>query len=261
MANFLYLLFCRREKDRKNWSLTLNKKQEESTIKKLYFLHGFMGTANAHFTKQIAYFKEKYELILIDLPGHGNAPVDASDNYFEETLNYVIAKIQNKGEGYVIGLSLGASLAIHIALRVPELVRGIVLTGYSPFIPEELEDVMQKQYEYFSNIEEKDAAIAEHFMGLHGERWKRTLNYVNHTMTFHYPEATKEHIQTIKVPVLLLNGSNEMYEVNSAAYIKKVNKDILVGLVPNAGHTANIDQPDIYNKIVDGFLKDTDKLL
>lgn len=49
---------------------------------------------------------------------------------------------------------------MHSALRVPEFMNVIVLTGYAPFIPEELEGIMEKQYEYFSNIEENDANIA-----------------------------------------------------------------------------------------------------
>ena len=223
-------------------------------MKKIYFLHGFMGTAETHFSKQIAYFEDKYELILLDLPGHGNSPVEAPENYFENTLDYIITQIKNNGEGCIVGLSLGASLAIHIASRVPELVKGIVLTGYAPFIPEYLEEIMEKQYAYFSNIEENDPEIAKHFMSLHGDQWRRTLNHVNRTMTFHYPTATKEHIQQLKVPMLILNGSNELYEVEAAAYIKKTHADCKVGLVPDAGHTANMEQSDIYNLMLDSFL-------
>ena len=217
-----------------------------------------MGTAETHFSNQISELKDSYELIPLDLPGHGNLSIEASENYFEDTLNYVIAQIKDKGEGFIVGLSLGASLAVHIALKAPSLVKGIVLTGYSPFIPEELKEVMEKQYEYFINIEENDANIAEHFMKLHGDRWKSTLRNVLYTMTFNYPTATQEHIDNIQVPMLILNGSNELHEVEGATYIKKIKNDIKIGLVPNAGHTANIDQPDIYNKILESFLEDND---
>lgn len=225
-------------------------------MKNIYFLHGFMGTAETHFANQISYFKDRYQLILLDLPGHGHAPVEASNNYFEDAVEYVITQIKDRGEGAIVGLSLGASLAIHIALRVPELVNRIVLTGYTPFIPEELKGVMEKQYDYFSNIEENNAAIAEHFESLHGDRWKRTLNFVNQTMTFHYPEATSEHIQNICMPMMLLNGSNELYEVEAAAYIKRIKTDTKIGLIPDAGHTANMDQPELYNQMLDRFLED-----
>ncbi|OIK06609.1 alpha/beta hydrolase [Bacillus sp. MUM 13] len=224
-------------------------------MKKVYFLHGFMGTAESHFSKQVSSLEDCYELILLDLPGHGNAPVEASESYFECALNYVIAQIKDKGEGYIVGLSLGASLAIHIALKEPKLVNGIALTGYFPFIPDELKDEKKKQYEFFSNIEVNDPNTAELFRILHGDQWKRTLKYGNHTMTFHYPVATKEHIENIRVPMLILNGSNELLDVEAVTYVKKIKNDTEVGLVPNAGHLANIDQPGIYNKILKNFLE------
>ncbi|MCF6408132.1 alpha/beta fold hydrolase [Alkalihalobacillus sp. EGI L200015] len=215
-----------------------------------------MGTAETHFSNQVSGLDNSYELILLDLPGHGNASIEASDNYFEDALNYVTAQIKVKGEGYIIGLSLGASLAIHIAIKEPELVKGIILTGYSPFIPEELKGIMEKQYEYFINIEDNDRNIAEHFKKLHGDKWRRTIKSVLHTMTFNYPTATQEDIRNIRVPMLILNGSNELHEVEAVTYVKKINNDAKVGLVPNAGHTANIDQPGTYNKMLENFIED-----
>jgi pimeloyl-ACP methyl ester carboxylesterase len=226
------------------------------TIERVYFLHGFMGTGKSHFSNQISTMKNDYECILIDLPGHGHAAVQAKDDYFEEAIKYVVTQIRNKGEGFIIGLSLGASLAMHIALREPELVRGIVLTGYSPFIPEKLKGVMDKQNEYFLNIEENDRNIADHFMSLHGEKWKTTLKKVLHIMTFHYPVVTKTEIEQIKVPALILNGSSELHEVEAVTYLKQANHNINSGLVPFAGHTANIEEPGIYNQIVKRFLEE-----
>ena len=54
--------------------------------------------------------------------------------------------------------------------------------------------------------------------------------------------------------MLILNGSNELYEVEAATYIKKTHADCKVGLVPDAGHTANMEQSDIYNLMLDSFL-------
>jgi pimeloyl-ACP methyl ester carboxylesterase len=234
--------------------MKVSRTKGEITIKRIYFLHGFMGTAKTHFSNQIAGLEDRYELILLDLPGHGNSLVEATDHYFEDALNWVTTKIREEGEGYVIGLSLGASLAIHLAFEEPELVNGIVLTGYSPFIPEELEDVMKKQYEYFLNIEKNDPNTAEHFNTLHGDKWKKTMKNVLQTMTFRYPAAAQEDIQNLKVPTLILNGGNELHEVEAAAYIKKMNHEVNIGLVPYAGHTANIDQPEIYNRMIEEFL-------
>lgn len=44
-------------------------------MKKVYFLHGFMGTAETHFTDQIAHFEDKHA---VGYTGAWNAPVEAS---------------------------------------------------------------------------------------------------------------------------------------------------------------------------------------
>ncbi|UOQ45467.1 alpha/beta fold hydrolase [Halobacillus salinarum] len=223
-------------------------------MKKIYMLHGFMGTADAHFSNQISYFNEQYEIIPIDLPGHGDSSVDAAENYFDRTLDYVEAQIEESGAGYLLGLSLGASLAGHMALRKPELVDGIILTGYTPYIPEGLKEAMEKQYDYFLTIEENDITIARTFEQLHGDKWKKTLQHVLHNITFHYPTLTEEKIKQLNVPVLLLNGSVDQHEVEAVAYVKNVKNDALIGLIPGAGHTANMDQPEMFNRIVENFL-------
>ncbi|WP_262481803.1 alpha/beta fold hydrolase [Bacillus sp. CH30_1T] len=161
-------------------------------------LHGFMGTAQTHFLNQISSFGDRYELILLDLPGHGNSRLEASDHYFEHTLDYLTTQLREKGEGYIIGLSLGASLAMDIALREPDLVKGIVLTGYSPFIPAALKEVMEKQNKYFLNIEENDKEIAQYFNNLHGEKWKNTIKQVLHTMTFHIRKSPGRTYRALK---------------------------------------------------------------
>ncbi len=218
-------------------------------------LHGFMGTSKSHFSSQIDYFKEKYELVFLDLPGHGDSPLESTEDYFEHALEYVISRLKVGGEGYLMGLSLGASLAVHISLREPELVKGTILTGYTPYIPERLKEVMEKQYDYFINIEENNTQIAQSFENLHGNKWRKTLEHVLHTMTFKYPGISKADFEKLNTPVLLLNGSNDKHEVEAVAYVKENKEDALIGLIPGAGHTANLDQPDVFNRIVEDFLE------
>jgi len=52
----------------------------------------------------------------------------------------------------------------------------------------------------------------------------------------------------------VLNGANELYEVEAVQFLKRSNDKIIVGLIPDAGHTANIAQPDLYNSMVQKFI-------
>ncbi|KAB7670118.1 alpha/beta fold hydrolase [Bacillus sp. B1-b2] len=225
-------------------------------MSKIYMLHGFMGTSKTHFSNQLNFLeKENYEVILLDLPGHGSSEKVAVDDYFEDAVNWVITKIKEQGKGYIIGLSLGASIAVHIALREPNILSGIMLTGYSPFIPDELKSVMEKQYHHFLHIEQNDENVARHFKELHGDKWFDTLQKVLYSQTFHYPSLFETDLRDLKVPTLVLNGSNQQHEIDSVHYIKTHNSMVEVGLIPQAGHTANIDQPDIYNNMMSEFLR------
>jgi len=216
-----------------------------------------MGTSRSHFSNQKSSLEENNEIILLDLPGHGNSEKMATDDYFEKALQWVTSQIKQQGKGFIVGLSLGASLAIHIAKREPDLVKGTILTGYSPFIPDKLKGIMEEQYSYFLNIEVNDKNAVNHFKKLHGEKWFNTLKKVLYTMTFDYPSITDKDLENLTVPTLVLNGSNDLHEVEAVTFMRGVNKDIEIGLIPNAGHTANIDQSDIYNLLVRKFINST----
>lgn len=111
---------------------------------RVYLLHGLMGTGETHFVHQIQGLQEQYEVIAVNLPGHGNNEVAISRPFFETTLNWLEGLVKENGKGHVVGLSLGASLGIHLGLKTPELVKSLTLTGYAPKVPDELKGVMEK---------------------------------------------------------------------------------------------------------------------
>lgn len=189
----------------------------------------------------------------MNLPGHGNSSSEAPEPFFQPALSWVYGQIKEHGKGHIVGLSLGASIAIHMALEHPELCESIVLTGYAPAIPSDMTGIMEQQYEMFLHIEDHNPEAAKEFMNLHGEKWYRTLQAVLKNMTFHYPAVTNEQIQGLGVPTLVLNGSSEKHERDAVSDMASLNHCIEVGLIPSAGHTANMQQPEIYNLVVEAF--------
>lgn len=221
--------------------------------KRVYLIHGLMGTSDYHFSQQIQAWQQEYDLVPLDLPGHGSNPENAPDPFFQGALTWVQQQIETQGKGHILGLSLGASIAIHLALEHPELCESIVLTGYAPVVPEDMTGMMEEQYHTFLNIEENNPEVAEEFKGLHGERWFHTLQSVLKAMTFHYPSVTKGECQKLNVPTLALNGSIEKHERDAACTMADFNEIIKMGLIPEAGHTANSHQPEVYNAIVKSY--------
>lgn len=222
-------------------------------MEKIYFIHGLMGISEYHFKQQIDEFKSDYEIIPLNLPGHGNNPNRAKEPFFPQALSWAQIQISEHGKGHIVGLSLGASVAIHIALQNPHLCESVVLTGYAPYVPDHMNGIMEKQYKMFLNIEDNNPEVAKEFKELHGDKWYETLKFVLKQMTFNYPSISNEQLQNLIVPTLVLNGANEEHERKAVCEIANVNKDILIGLIPNAGHTANIEQANVYNSILKSF--------
>lgn len=219
----------------------------------VYLIHGFMGISKDHFEKQIEVWRRDYNVIPLNLPGHGDNLCRASEPFFQSVLSWVCDQIQMNGKGRIVGLSLGASIAIHLAIEHPELCESIVLTGYSPCIPEAMTTLMEQQYEMFIHIENSNPELARNFRALHGERWHETLRIVLTDMTFNYPTVTDEKIQSLTVPTLVLNGAKERHERNAACKMANLNECIQIGIITGAGHAANMEQPGIYNSLVKIF--------
>jgi 3-oxoadipate enol-lactonase len=69
------------------------------------------------------------DAILLDLPGHGSAPLEGPVT-FEGVADYVARHLDDRCD--VVGLSVGAMIAQHVALRHPEVVRSLVLAAGGP---------------------------------------------------------------------------------------------------------------------------------
>lgn len=96
-------------------------------------------------------------------------------------------------------------------------------------------------------------------MELHGDKWYETLEIVLKQMKFSYPSISNEQLKKLKVPTLVLNGATVEHERTAVCEIANVNNKILTGLIPNAGHIANIEQPRVYNSILKSFWNDNVK--
>lgn len=113
---------------------------------------------------------------------------------------------------------------------------------------------MAQQYDYFLDIEQHEPSMAAQFATLHGARWQTTMQRVLHQMTFRYPSLSAETLQGLDVPVYILNGTEQAYEVAGAELIKDAYPTAVIDLIPAAGHTANLDQPKLFNERLERIL-------
>lgn len=99
----------------------------------LVFLHGFAGNSNM-WKKQIDFFKDKYNLLILDLPGHGKSNNGLSKlgiHKFEDVAEYVVKVLdENKIKvATFVCLSLGTLVFAGLLKTHPEVVKGAILCG------------------------------------------------------------------------------------------------------------------------------------
>jgi pimeloyl-ACP methyl ester carboxylesterase len=94
----------------------------------IVFVHGTRLTRTM-WRAQVDDLRDAYRVIALDLPGHG---VLADQPFTVAAAADEVARVIEEaagGRAVVVGLSLGGYVAMELAARRPELVRGLVLSG------------------------------------------------------------------------------------------------------------------------------------
>jgi len=93
----------------------------------LIFLHGW-SCDRSYWRNQIKYFSKNYRVVTVDLAGHGSSGLTRRDytiEAFSDDVVAVIEKLQLK-DVIVIGHSMSGYVAIEVAKKNPDKIRGII---------------------------------------------------------------------------------------------------------------------------------------
>ncbi len=101
---------------------------------RVVFVHGLFGQGRNWTTvgKQLA--EDGHRVTLVDLPNHGHSPWTERLDYVEMA-ELVAGLLSGFGEPVtLVGHSMGGKVAMQLALRHPELLRGLVVVDISPSV-------------------------------------------------------------------------------------------------------------------------------
>jgi len=223
--------------------------------------HGYGATCRM-WDGQIAALSDKYRLILWDMRGHGASgdPADAALYSQALTVADMAAVLDACGERRAVigGLSLGGVMSLAFHLAHPERVRGLMLFDTGPgFRNPEARGRWNLQAEARArSLEEKGLAAlgggAEARLGKH--RSARGLAGAARGMLAQEGSALIDALPTIAVPTLVLVGSEDTHFLGAADYMAGKIPGAQKIVIPAAGHAANLDQPEAFNRAVADFL-------
>lgn len=106
----------------------------EDSVKWVTFIHG-AGGSSAIWFRQIRDFKKEFNVLLIDLRGHGESQTRSNDKKSNYTFDVITNDITEVlihlkiEKSHFIGISLGTILIRNLAEKHPDLVEKMVLGG------------------------------------------------------------------------------------------------------------------------------------
>jgi len=237
----------------------------------LLLIHGFTGTGAA-WADHLPELSRHFDLIAPDLPGHGANPVAASVEAAADELAHLVADRRL----HVLGYSLGARVALALAVAHPETVDRLVLESPSAGIAGSDERAARRAADdRLAHEIERDGIEA--FV----ERWERNPVFASHAALDPEVAARQRSIRLAQEPhglaqSLRLAGQGAMTPLHDrlgeigrptlvivgALDPTRPRGEIVASGIPGArlvviggaGHTPHLERPDAFRRHVIDFL-------
>ena len=240
------------------------------------FVHGAGGSSSIWY-KQIRAFKEQYNVLVLDLRGHGKSTTMLLESFnskytFDVITDDIIAVLNHLSikKSHFVGISLGTILIRNLAEKNASFVKSMILGGaiikfnfkskvlirfgniFKSVIPYLLLYklfafiIMPKKNHKKSRllfINEAKKLCQKEFI-----RWFRLTAEIN-------PLLRLFRTKDVKIPTLYVMGAEDHLFLPSIKKVssKHLNSSLLV--IKKCGHVVNIEQPNIFNTETLRFIK------
>jgi len=237
------------------------------------FIHGAGGSSTIWY-KQVKFLKNHFNLLLIDLRGHGMSNVlTINDEYSLDLVIEEIIEVKDHlgiKKSHFIGVSLGSVIITKLSEKYPDLIDKIVLSGaITSFSFRTLFLLRTVQlikgftpnivlYRLFAWIimprkgHEKSRKIfineAKKIKANAFKKWLKLLPEIKRTI---------DSISLIEInkPILFISGYEDYLFVSQIEEFVKNKSNCILKKIKKSGHIVNIDQYKIFNQSTLNFLK------
>ncbi|HEY4323271.1 MAG TPA: alpha/beta hydrolase [Mucilaginibacter sp.] len=215
----------------------------------LLIIHGNGGSIN-NFLYQIPYFAKNYQVIIADSRAQGKS-VDPTDSLSYEMmtddLNALLDNLHLKS-CYVIGWSDGGINGLLLAIRHPDKVKKLAVTGANLWPDTSAVEPFVYNMAYKENMMVKDSLKK---MKTPSPQLKNQLKLL-HLLTYE-PHITVEQLHTITCPTLVIGGDHDVIRPKHTMLISQSIPNSYLWILPNSGHSTPIYYKDQFNAVVGDF--------
>ncbi|MDQ6878781.1 MAG: alpha/beta hydrolase [Candidatus Dormibacteraeota bacterium] len=259
--------------------------EEEGSGSPLLFIHEFAGDHRS-WEPQRRRFAGSYRCITYAARGYppSQVPTDPAAYTQARAVEDAISVLDAAGAdlAHVIGLSMGGFATLHLVLRHPERVRSAVIAGVGyGSQPERREQFRKESYAIADAFESQGSAKVAAGYAVGPARVQ--LQNKNPTAWQEFAGALAQHdpvgaaltmrgvqagrpslyelqdeLRAISTPVLVVAGDEDEGSLEPSLMLKRVIPSSGLVIMPRTGHTANLEDPDVFNDAVARFLAAVD---
>ena len=251
----------------------------------MVFVHEFAGDYRS-FEPQMRHFARRYRCIAYNARGYPPSDVpEAVSSYSQDRArDDILAVLDGLSieRAHIVGISMGSLATLHFGICYPDRALSLTLGGCGygaernqgeQFRNEagafaariEAEGMRNVAGEYGSGparvqFENKDPRGFADFVAMLAEHSSlgsaNTLRGVQMERPSVYD--LQESLASLKVPTLIMAGDEDEPCLAASLYLKRAIPSAGFALLPRTGHALNLEEPDLFHRLVEDFLHRVD---
>ena len=224
--------------------------------------HGY-GSTRHMWDDQHRALADRWRVVSWDMRGHGETDSPGDPKQYSAALIVadMHALLQHLGVERAIigGLSLGGYVSLAFALAHPAMTQALVICDSGPGYRN-----AEARAQWNQRAQERAVSLESKGLDALTRRSKETQQAVHRSaqglahaargMLAQEGSQVIDGLASIRVPTLVIVGDQDQPFVAPSEYMAKKIAGARLAVIPGAGHSSNLDQPETFNRVLREFL-------
>ncbi|MEP7029660.1 MAG: alpha/beta hydrolase [Pseudolabrys sp.] len=251
----------------------------------IVLVHEFAGDLRSY-EMQMRYFGQRYRCIAYNARGYPPSDVPSDgEKYSQERARDDIRAVLDAlkiDKAHIVGLSMGGFATLHFGFTYPERARSLVIAGCGyGATPDKRSQFAEEAEAAAKNFEQQSMAKAAvgyalgptrvQFQNKDPRGWREFADQLEQHSTEGAARTMRgvqkrrpslfdlvDKMKTISVPTLIMTGDEDWPCLEPGLLMKRTIPTAALIVMPNAGHTINLEEPAAFNQHIAEFFHTVD---
>ncbi|HET7677572.1 MAG TPA: alpha/beta hydrolase [Candidatus Limnocylindrales bacterium] len=230
----------------------------------MILLHGATSSATEDWSAQRPLFRRGFRLYLVDARGHAGTRWDAAAGWSADLLvDDLVAFADALGLAtfHLVGFSMGAMTALRFAVRWPERLRTLLISGID--VEREPRASVARRLMDPVRVERDEPAWAAQLERRHAPvqgkgAWRRLLPAIVRDVASQ-SLLTPADLGRVRLPTLMVYGDRDVFvPLDHAVALYRLLPEARLLVAPDCGHQVMSSRPGLFNEAAAGFYRATE---